>query len=226
LKEKKVLMSLSGGMDSAVLLSHLIKLDYQIECVNFFYLSNHNKYENEMAKKIAKFYSVKLTTIDVSSIFVNFKSNLLGGVIPEGHYQEDSMKLTVIPGRNLIFSAILSGLAESKNIGKIALGIHSGDHVIYPDARQEFAKSLDTTIYLSSDKKVEIIAPFINIDKTKICKIGLENNVPFQLTRTCYANQQYPCGKCGSCNERLEAFSKNNATDPVIYQFQFSPKTL
>ena len=186
-------------MDSAVLLSHLIVLGYSVECVNFIYGSNHNKFEKEMARKLAEYYKVELINIDTSYLFESFKSNLLGGEIPEGHYEDENMKLTVVPGRNLIFSSILSGLAESKGFSKIAIGVHMGDHAIYPDCRQEFTKSLDTTIYLSSDRKVELITPFIDTDKIGICELGLKNKVPFEMTRTCYKDQELPCGKCGSC---------------------------
>ena len=88
--------------------------------------------------------------------------------IPEGHYEEESMKSTVVPGRNLIFASIMAGLAESVGADYVALGVHSGDHFIYPDCRMEFIKALDNTVFLSSDKTVEIITPFENMNKKAI----------------------------------------------------------
>ena len=218
--KRKVIMALSGGMDSSTVLAYLLDMGYEVECLNFTYGSKHNIYEIKSAELIAKYYKVKYTLIDLTNAFSGFKSNLLksGGEIPEGHYENDNMALTVVPGRNSIFSCILMGYAESVNAGKIALGVHKGDHVVYPDCRQEYIKALDTMIYLASDKKVEVITPFIDVNKTEICKIGLDLKVPYELTRTCYKNQELSCGKCGSCFERLEAFEENNATDPIPYE--------
>lgn len=151
----------------------------------------------------------------------DFSSNLLlacGQEIPEGPYQEESMKKTIVPGRNLIFAAIMAGLAESVGASAIALAVHSGDHAIYPDCRPEFIKALDSVIYLSSSRKVEVIAPFLNQDKADILRVGIRLQVPYNLTRSCYKNQDTSCGKCGTCIERLEAFQKIGIQDPIKYQ--------
>ena len=143
---------------------------------------------------------------------------LSGGDIPEGHYNDASMSRTVVPGRNIIFASILAGYAWSKDCDKIALGVHLGDHVNYPDCRREFVKSLDTTIYLGTGDKVEVVAPFGKMTKIDICRVGLALDVPYDLSRTCYKDQERSCGKCGACTERLEAFALNNAVDPIKYQ--------
>lgn len=218
--QKKVVMALSGGLDSGTMLGYLINLGYEVECLNFSYGSKHNGFEMYAAKKLANHYNIKVTTIELNNIFVHFKSDLLlsGGEIPEGHYNDENMTKTVVPGRNSIFATILMGYAESIKAGKIALGVHRGDHNIYPDCRQEYIKVLDSLVYLASDKKIEVITPFIDMDKIEVCKIGNTLSVPFELTRTCYKNQVLSCGKCGSCNERLEAFKMNNLEDPIQYE--------
>lgn len=224
---KKAIIGLSGGMDSATLLGLLVEQSYEVHCCIFYYGSKHNKYENQAARNIIDWYQRKQLpvynyNIDISKVMEGFSSNLLltGGEIPEGHYEENSMKKTVVPGRNLIFASIMSGLAESLGAQVIALGIHQGDHHIYPDCRTEFAKALDTTIYLSSDRQVEVVAPFIKDDKESILKKGhnLSIEIPYHLTRTCYKNQELSCGKCGSCQERLEAFRKIGKQDPIPYE--------
>lgn len=217
---QKVVLSLSGGMDSSTLLAYLLDLGYDVECLNFTYGSKHNQYEIESAEKIAEFYNVSYKLINLTEAFSIFSSNLLktGGDIPEGHYEEENMSKTVVPGRNSIFACILMGYAESINFGKIALGVHQGDHCIYPDTRQEYIKALDTMVYLASDKNVEVITPFIDINKTEICKIGLNLKVPFEITRTCYKDQKNSCGKCGACIERLESFELNESEDPITYE--------
>lgn len=223
-----IVMGLSGGMDSATLLGLLLSNGNTVHCCSFTYGSKHNKYENKASRDLVDHYnrldphSIKLHEFDISSIMQDFNSALMSSseeLIPEGHYASDSMKKTVVPGRNLIFSSIMAGLAESLGASYIALGVHSGDHHIYPDCRKEFIKSLDNTIFLSSDKTIEVLSPFDEADKFGILEIGyaLDSPVPYHLTRTCYKDQENSCGKCGSCVERLEAFALLNQTDPITY---------
>lgn len=217
-----VLMCLSGGLDSASLLAMILNTSWRgkVACVNFQYGSKHNKYELKAAERIANHYKLGLNVIDLSLLFSQFNSALLSNDprdIPEGHYAGENMRQTVVPGRNMIFAAILAGLAESKGYTRVALGVHAGDHHIYPDCRPEFMDSMNEAIRAASDGKVMLYTPFINIDKAKIVKVGVENQVPFHLTRTCYKDQQNPCGKCGSCVERAEAFSINGMVDPAVF---------
>lgn len=216
----KVVLSLSGGLDSTTVLAWLVQNDYQVICTSFYYGSKHNTYENEAAIQIANFYGVPLHHLDISGVMQGFKSDLLlkGGDIPEGHYTDQTMDRTVVPGRNIIFLSILAGLAWSVEASDIAIGIHQGDHAIYADCRREFYKAMDTAIYLGTDQRVSILAPFVETDKVGIVKWGLAHKVPFKLTRTCYKNQPLACGKCGSCVERLEAFAINKTKDPIQYE--------
>ena len=223
---QKVVIGLSGGMDSTTLLGLMLEQGFEVHCCTFYYGSKHGKWENRAAEEVIDFYQLKGFPvfghpIDLSKAFVDFSSDLLlsGGEIPEGHYESESMKATVVPGRNLIFASIMAGLAESIGADFVGLGVHSGDHHIYPDCRPEFIKALDVTIYLSSDRKVEVLTPFINENKTSILKIGydLHITIPYHLTRTCYKDQPLSCSKCGSCRERLEAFSNLGIKDPIEY---------
>ncbi len=226
---KTMVLGLSGGMDSATLFGWLLHQGYKVHCCIFYYGSTHGKYEIVAAEQIIEYFQqhypgkVIKHSIDISKAMSEFSSSLLLASkkeIPEGHYNDDNMKKTVVPGRNLIFASILAGLAETVGAKEVALGVHSGDHHIYPDCRIEFIKALDTAIYLSTDRKVEVRAPFANYDKADILRIGysLEIPVPYHITRTCYKNQPISCGKCGSCNERLEAFQKIGCCDPIEYE--------
>ena len=216
----KVLISLSGGMDSTTLLGHLLSQGYEVDAVSFMYGSKHNSYEQEAAKNVTKYYGITLRQMDSTSIMCDFDSALLrsGDNIPEGHYTDKTMSGTVVPGRNMIFLTILAGLAWSIGAQKIAIGIHAGDHAIYPDCRTEFFKAMDSAIYLGTDKRIELIAPFVEMNKISILEWGIPNRVPYDLTRTCYKDQSSACGKCGACVERLEAFEKNGIKDPIIYE--------
>lgn len=228
--KRSVVLSLSGGMDSTTLLFDYLNEGREVHPIFFQYGSKHNQYE-KAAVRLIKYHAQRefpnsnvlanFKTIDVSHIFKHFKSNLLksGGEIPEGHYEDENMKKTVIPGRNLIFASIMAGHAESKGVPIVSLGVHSGDHHIYPDCRPEFISSFRRTVMESSGGKVCTHTPFIAIDKHDILKLGyfFDIPVPYHLTRTCYKDQYFSCGKCGSCTERLEAFKKLGLKDPIHY---------
>jgi len=220
----KILVSLSGGIDSTTLLGFILNGGHQATAISFTYGSKHNKYENEAARKVAAFYAVELLELDISQAMQNIQSNLLltGGEIPEGHYAAENMKATVVPARNMIFLSIMAGIAESKGMDGLAIGVHAGDHAIYPDCRPDFISHMYQAVKHATDDKVgAIMAPFINMDKRQIVNIGgkiLEPAPPYHLTRTCYKDQPVACGKCGSCVERLEAFKLNYLTDPIEYE--------
>jgi 7-cyano-7-deazaguanine synthase len=207
-------------MDSATLLAFLLETGHAVECVSFTYGSKHNSYEQQCAQQIADHYCVCLHRIDLTEAMQLFKSDLLksGGDIPEGHYTAPSMAATVVPCRNMIFLSILAGIAESIGARKVAVGIHSGDHAIYPDCRPEFYASMHQAIKCATDGKVTMIAPFIDWDKTRILQYGIPAGVPYGMTRTCYKDQEYSCGVCGSCVERLEAFTAVGQEDPIFYE--------
>ena len=223
----KTVMGLSGGMDSATLLGLLLEQGVEVHCCTFYYGSKQNKWENRAAKNIIDFYQFKKFPvfghpIDLRTIFMDFSSDLLltGGEIPEGHYEEKSMKRTVVPGRNTIFASIMMGLAESIGAEEIALGVHSGDHHIYPDCREEYIQSLSHTVHLATEGNVIVSTPLIENNKTSILELGfrMEPKVPYGMTRTCYTDHPFACGKCGSCVERLEAFANLKIKDPIQYQ--------
>ena len=216
----KALIALSGGMDSATVLAKALALDRQCETVGFYYGSKHNHWENKAAKEIAEFYEVPYDLIHLEEIMRGFKSNLMqgGGDIPEGHYEDESMSLTVVPGRNIIFASILAGVAWSRGFDEVWLGIHAGDHHIYPDCRPEFFVAMKEAIQKGTGEKIALQAPYLYNKKIGILQDGTRLKVPYRLTRTCYTSDKYACGKCGGCRKRLEAFASLNMTDPIKYE--------
>lgn len=215
----EILLALSGGIDSATLLAYALRMGHPVSCVGFTYGSKHNSLENAAAEQIAQHYNVPFQNIDISGTMRNFKSDLLKGgkAIPEGHYTAENMKSTVVPGRNMIIISILAGLADSLGIGNVAIGVHKGDHTIYPDCRKVFIDAMRQAVLLATDHQVNLYCPFIDEDKTKIVSEGINLRVPYELTRTCYTAQEIACGKCGSCAERLEAFANCTTSDPIEY---------
>lgn len=221
MKKVPAIIALSGGMDSTTLLAEAISMEREIIlAVGFQYGSKHNPYELTAAKKVAKHFSVPFHIVDVEGVFKGFNSALMDDKrdVPEGYYEGENMRQTVVPGRNLIFSSILAGLAESMKAEELFLGIHAGDHAIYPDCRPEFAIALAGAIQASSEGKVRLCVPFLRLFKEHILVRGHQLNVPYNLTRTCYKNQKTACGKCGSCQERLDAFKKVGREDPIEYE--------
>ena len=217
-----ILLSLSGGLDSASLLGLFKESGIGVIGVSFNYGAKHNKYENQAARDVADYYDTELIEMDITGVMEPFKSNLLltGGDIPEGHYEADNMKSTVVPARNMIFLSIMTGLAISKECHTISLGVHGGDHAIYPDCRPEFIDAMAGVVDLVSEANVQLTTPFLFFNKANIIKevCQFKKAVPFHLTRTCYKDQELACGKCGSCIERLEAFGKNHLFDLVEYE--------
>ena len=203
----------SGGMDSITLL-----YNYQDQiglAITFDYGSKHNVKEIPFAKLHCERLSIKHIIIPL--LFVNdyFKSDLLqsGGEIPEGHYESENMKSTVVPFRNGIMLSIAAGIAESNGFNKILIGNHSGDHAIYPDCREEFITAMSEAIKNGTYEHVEIFAPYTKISKLDIGKIGQKLGIDYSQTWTCYKGEDIHCGVCGSCVERKEAlFGFDNTT--------------
>lgn len=216
--KKKAVMILSGGLDSTTLLYKLINEWYEVNAISFFYWQNHSK-ELECAKKTCEKLWVNHKLVDISFLKDLLKSSLLdwAEAIPEWHYQAENMKATVVPNRNMIFTAIAVWYGQSIGAEIVALWIHNWDHDIYPDCREEFIQKLNDVVEISDRNKISLYYPLINMDKWDIVKIGLELWVDYWLTWTCYKWLEKACGKCWSCVERIEAFEKNWEKDVLNY---------
>jgi len=144
-------------------------------------------------------------------------SSLTGNIAtPHGHYEAENMKLTVVPNRNMIMASIAIGWAVNMGYDEIALGVHAGDHAIYPDCRPEFVQALRTIAGLANFRPIMVYAPFLNLDKGDIALRGKQLMVDYSLSHTCYEGTEVPCGLCGACTERKQAFEKAQIIDPLI----------
>ena len=200
-----MLLVLSGGMDSTTMLWDF--RDRIAAAVTFQYGSNHNQREAHFAKLNCEMAGVEWIEIDLRFMAQHFKSSLLEGAdaIPEGHYEEENMKSTVVPFRNGIMLAVAAGLAESRGLRGVMIANHSGDHTIYPDCRPEFIKSMGMAIADGTFEHLELLAPYTNMTKGEIALRGKEIGVDYSLTYSCYKGGEHHCGKCGTCVERREA---------------------
>lgn len=208
----------SGGMDSVTLL-----YDKQNEialAVTFDYGSNHNKREIEFAKLHCKKLGIEHIIIPLHFIKDYFKSSLLNGAdaIPDGHYADKNMKSTVVPFRNGIMLSIACGLAESRGLKKVLIANHFGDHSIYPDCRATFIESMNEAMAYGTYNNVNIYAPYTNISKSDIARIGKKLKIDYSLTYSCYKGGEKHCGVCGTCIERKEALSQAGIQDTTQYE--------
>lgn len=214
----KTVVLLSGGLDSSTLLYDLV--DQGLDCypLTIKYGQVHSK-EVLAARNISEALGLvtRWRLLDLSILRAFLPSALTGvGAIPEGKYNAPSMAQTVVPGRNLTFLSIAAGYAEGLNCNQVAYAAHAGDHFIYPDCRPEFVEAAANAVFKSSG--LLLLTPYLQIHKNNIVEIGSKLNVPYWMTWTCYKGGEKHCGKCGSCDERKEAFAKAGVKDPTIYE--------
>lgn len=218
--KKKVIVLLSGGMDSVVALYQAMEQYEVVGGISFDYGSKHNHKEIPFAKLHCDKLDIPHKVVEAKFINELFTSSLLTGgeAIPEGHYEDEVMKKTVVPFRNGIMLSIACGYAESIEATGVVIAAHSGDHAIYPDCRNDFMEAMAAAMKLGTYVNVELISPFVAIDKTEIARIGNRLGVNFADTWSCYKGQDVHCGVCGTCIERKEAFANAGLTDPTVYE--------
>jgi 7-cyano-7-deazaguanine synthase len=215
----KALVLVSGGMDSVTALHDAATCHQVVGALGFDYGSKHNPRELPLGAWHANKLGVPHRTIRLPFINDLFASTLLrsGGDIPDGHYEEATMKQTVVPFRNGIMLAIAAGYAESIGAEAVVIAAHAGDHAIYPDCRENFMQAMGAAITLGTYAHLALLRPFIDWDKTRILRRGTELKVDYARTWSCYKGGQRQCGTCGTCVERREAFLLAGIPDPSDY---------
>lgn len=210
----------SGGMDSTVLLYRMLEAGVQVKgALTVDYGQKHSK-EISGATEICGILGIQQQVLDLRNLTPLFgKSSLTnhGERVPEGHYEEESMKSTVVPNRNMILLSLATAWAISLEADAVAYAAHSGDHAIYPDCREVYAKAVDSAIRLCDWREIVLYRPFVNWDKARIVKEGVRLGAPLELTWSCYKGRQWHCGRCGTCVERREAFYLSSIEDPTRY---------
>lgn len=216
---KDAVIILSGGMDSCTML-HEFRDDIAI-AITFDYGSKQNYKERLCAVEQCKALGIKHIIIPLEFMNLYFKSALLSNSseeIPEGNYDDENMKVTVVPFRNGIMLAIACGIAESNGLHRVMIANHAGDHAIYPDCRQAFIDAMSMAMQQGTYEGIEVFAPYTNLSKTDIARHGKALGVDYSMTYSCYKGGDKHCGKCGTCRERIEALRDAGIDDPTEYE--------
>ena len=224
----KALVLFSGGLDSSTCLALAVK-QYGAENVvalSIYYGQKHNK-EIQAAEKLVKYYGVTWKTLDLAPIFADSDCSLLTQSdkdIPKETYAEQLEETdgkpvsTYVPFRNGLFLASAASIALSNDCGVIYYGAHSDDAAgnAYPDCSAKFNNAMNEAIFTGSGEQLRIEAPFVDMNKADVVRIGIELNVPYEMTWSCYEGGEKPCGVCGTCRDRIAAFEANGLTDPLM----------
>lgn len=221
--DSKVVVLMSGGLDSAVLVAAMLKEGLEVLPITINYGQRHRR-ELDAAWALAEHYRLPFRVVHLETLAGLFPSSSQTNPnleVPEGHYEDASMKITVVPNRNMILFSVAIGYAIYHNAARVAYAAHAGDHAIYPDCRPEFFDALNRAALYCHYERVELVAPFINSTKSDIVALGTILGVPLHLTWSCYKgadfNTHLHCGKCGTCVERREAFERAGVKDPTSY---------
>ena len=223
----KALVLFSGGVDSTTCLGMAVSRygKENVTALSVSYGQKHMK-EIEASRKIAEYYGVEHLYLDLEKIFMYSDCSLLSHSekeIPQESYArqlavtEGKPVSTYVPFRNGLFLASAAALAISKECEVIYYGAHADDAAgnAYPDCSDGFNRAMNEAVYLGSGGQCKVEAPFVDESKARVVKTGLELNVPYELTWSCYEGQEKPCGKCGTCIDRAEAFRLNGVEDPA-----------
>lgn len=220
----KTVVTLSGGLDSSVLATYLLRKElHELRTVSFSYGQRHERAELMAARNVAGALGIPHAVLSLNGITGRFdpdSSQLLASnpaaAVPEGHYAEDNMKATVVPGRNLLMIAAATAYASSHGYDSVAMAAHSGDHPIYPDCRPQFLMAAATATTLGYG--INLLFPFADRTKAEIAALGSTLDAPLDMTWSCYNGGAIHCGRCGTCVERAEAFHLAQVPDPTMYE--------
>ncbi|WP_170419330.1 7-cyano-7-deazaguanine synthase QueC [Ruegeria atlantica] len=217
----KTTLVCSGGLDS-VSLAHVLATDENLSrLVSFDYGQRHTK-ELTYAAACAARLNVPHHIIDLRSVGASLTGSALTDDVdvPDGHYAEETMKVTVVPNRNAIMLTIAYGVAATQGDDAVAAAVHGGDHFIYPDCRPSFTDAFDTMQRAALDGYADVTlhVPFVHRSKADIVSEGARVGTPFDQTWSCYKGGEIHCGRCGTCVERREAFDLAGVPDPTQYE--------
>jgi 7-cyano-7-deazaguanine synthase len=217
---KGVVVLLSGGLDSTTLCAYMEDQRYEVKALTVIYGQRHRR-EILAAQKIAEHCRWDHRIVDLQELLpllAGSSQTDLRVPVPHGHYADDTMRVTVVPNRNMLLLSVAAAYAISCGVKTIAYAAHMGDHAQYPDCRVEFITAMQRALRLCHYEPLILHAPFAYYSKSDIVRIGSQLGVPFGLTYSCYEGEELHCGQCGTCVERKEAFTLASVADPTMYK--------
>lgn len=229
----KALVLSSGGVDSTTALGLAVKKygRENVIALSVFYGQKHDK-EIKASTAVADYYGVEHLFLDLSVIFKDSNCSLLRHStqeIPEESYAQQIRKTegekpvsTYVPFRNGLFLSSAASIALSRDCSVIYYGAHADDSAgaAYPDCSPVFNSAMNEAIWEGSGHQLRIEAPFVNVSKAEVVRMGLEIGVPYELTWSCYEGGDAPCGKCATCIDRAAAFAANHVEDPALVRIR------
>ncbi|MCE4942277.1 MULTISPECIES: 7-cyano-7-deazaguanine synthase QueC [Streptomyces] len=212
---------LSGGLDSTTLMAHYAALQYRLIAVTVDYGQRHHR-EIDAARAVAAHFGAEHHVVDLRGYGALLRGSALTDdrvSVPDGHYAEQSMRATVVPNRNAVLANVAVSIGVAHRASVVALGMHAGDHFIYPDCRPEFVAALRELVATANEGFAvpQVEAPFLSWAKTDIATHGVRLGAPLELSWSCYKGGDRHCGTCGTCYERREAFRNAGLADPTGY---------
>ncbi|MEW6144841.1 MAG: 7-cyano-7-deazaguanine synthase QueC [Thermodesulfobacteriota bacterium] len=221
---KKAVIILSGGIDSTTLVYSSIEQGYTVECLTILYGQRHGR-EADSARRVTEALGVPHRIVDLSPLGQVLSGSALtdGRIdvpeVPETAEHYDTLKATIVPNRNAIFLSIAVGYAVSIRADNVFFGAHYSDRGVYPDCREEFVEAFQASERLATgEPDLNILAPFVGMEKADIVRLGDRLGVPFGETWSCYKGGSVHCGVCSSCRERKRAFLEAGVPDPTVYE--------
>jgi 7-cyano-7-deazaguanine synthase len=222
---------LSGGIDSTTALAVAVKAftPGTVLALSFNYGQRHRDQELQAARDVASYYGVEQREINLSQLRALLGGSALTDLtipVPDGHYTDETMRITVVPNRNSIMLSIAFGVARAHGATTVMAGMHAGDHAIYPDCRIEFVRAFQTAMDEANSDfgrgRIHLSTPFLTSSKDQIVETGARIGVPYERTYSCYKGRALHCGTCGTCVERREAFELAHVPDPTRYALPLS----
>ncbi len=220
----------SGGMDSTVLAYQATGLFSNVDLLSVDYGQRHRKelgYAAMTAERLGCRHDI--VALPLATMLTGSALTDASVEVPHGHYAADTMALTVVPNRNAVLISVAYAVAVARGADAVLVGVHAGDHHVYPDCRPAFVSALDEALRIGNEGvgNVRLEAPFVNHSKTDIARLGARLGVEWSETWSCYEGGEVHCGRCGTCVERHEAFRDAGVADPTTYADpDFAERTL
>jgi len=216
---KPAVVIYSGGMDSYTVLHRAIREGYDVHALSFHYGQRHAR-ELDVARQVCDDLGVSHRVVDIRAIHQLIGNSALtdsSRAMPKADYAEENLADTVVPNRNMILLSLAIGYAVNIDAPICFYGAHGGDHVLYPDCRPAFVERMNDVAAIANFEAIRIEAPYLQSDKAQILADGIDMGLDYAQTWTCYLGEETACGECGSCRERLDAFSSVGVADPLPY---------